>query len=98
MMENITCRINTDERSTDNEEIIKREAVGFFKSLFQESNLDLDKQDSFLECIPPSVFEDQNLFLTSIPSNVEILEAIFSFEGDKAPGPDGFSLFFFHKY
>lgn len=53
---------------------------------------------SFLECIPSYVSKDQNLFLTSIPSNVEISQAIFSFEGDKALGPDGFPLFFFHKY
>ena len=38
------------------------------------------------------------MFLTSIPSNVEIYKATFSFEGDKAPIPDGFPLFFFHKY
>lgn len=43
MMTNIIFRLKTDEGSTDNEEIIKREAVGFFKSLLQESNLDLDK-------------------------------------------------------
>ena len=52
----------------------------------------------FLECIPTCIFEAQNLSLTSIPSSDEISKAIFSFEGDKAPGPDGFPLLFFHKY
>lgn len=58
----------------------------------------MEKQDLFLECIPSCVSEDQNMFLTSIPSSDEIYKAIFSFEGGKAPGPHGFPLLFFHKY
>ena len=92
------CRLKTDEGSTEDEETIKREAMSFFKSLLQESNLDLDKQDSFLHCIPSCVSTDQNSFLTSIPSNVEISQVVFSFEDDKALGLDGFLLFFFQKY
>ena len=57
-MANRICRLTMDEGSTDNEEIIKREVVDFFKSLLQESNLDLVKQDSFLQCIPSCVSED----------------------------------------
>ena len=52
----------------------------------------------FLENIPSCVSKAQNSVLTSIPSSDEISKAAFSFEGDKAPSPDGFSLLFFHKY
>ena len=52
----------------------------------------------FLECIPTCIYEAQNLSLTSIPSSDDISKVVFSFEGDKAPGLDGFHLFFFHKY
>lgn len=33
--------------------------------------------------------------MTTIPTNEEVKPAIFSFDGSKAPGPDGFPLFFF---
>ena len=52
----------------------------------------------FLESIPSCIFEAQNSSLTSIPSLDEISIVVFSFEGNKAPGPNGFPLLFFHKY
>lgn len=36
--------------------------------------------------------------LTSIPSDSEILEAVKSINGGKAPGPDGFSATFYQSY
>ena len=71
-MANRISRLKTVEGTTDDEVIIQRKAVNFFKSLLQESNLDRIKQDSFLHCIPSCVSIDQNSFLTSIPSNDEI--------------------------
>lgn len=34
---------------------------------------------------------------TRIPTHDEVFNAVFSFEGNKVPGPDGFPLFFFQK-
>ena len=76
-MANRICRLNMDKGPTDNEEIVKREAVDFFKYLLQESNLDLEKQDLFIECIPSRVSKNQNMFLTSIALADEIYKAIF---------------------
>ena len=70
--------------------------MDFFSRLLQcDSDLNLDKQNLFLESIPSCISEAQNLFLTSIPSVDEISKAAFSFEGDKALGLDGFPLLFF---
>lgn len=52
----------------------------------------------YLDCIPNCIFEDQNKVLTSILSYEEISKVFFSFDGDKAPGLDGFPFLFFHKY
>ena len=95
-MANIISRLKIEERFIDNEEIIKREAMDFFSNLLQgDPNLDLDKQNMFLDCIPSYFFEDQNNFLTSINSSDDISKVFFSFEGDKAPDLDAFPFFSF---
>lgn len=84
---------------TDDNEIIKGEAMDFFSNLLEgDPNLDKDKQKLFLDCIPRCISDDQNKFLTAIPSNDEITKAVFSFEGDKDHGPNGFPFLFFHRY
>lgn len=52
--------------------------------------------DSLLDVIPNMVLEDINKDqCVSIPSSNEIKRSVFSFEGNKAPGPDGFPFLFF---
>ena len=51
-----------------------------------------------MQCIPKSITKDHNNGLTSIPSKEEITKVVFSFEGDKAPSPDGFPFLFFQNY
>lgn len=98
-MDNRISILNTNEDLTENEEIIKREAMEFFSRLLQgDPDLNLDKHNMFLECIPSCISEAHNFPLTSIPSSDDISKASFCFEGDKAPSPDGFPLLFFHKY
>ncbi|KAL0884467.1 hypothetical protein Bca101_008448 [Brassica carinata] len=44
------------------------------------------------------VTPEMNQKLTTIPSNSEIKEAVLSINGNKAPGPDGFSATFYQSY
>lgn len=98
-MANRISKINMDDGLIDKEEIIKREARMSFGSLLQcDLVLNFEKQHLFLESIPSCISRAQNSFLSSIPSLDEISKAIFSFKGDKASGPNGFPLLFFHKY
>jgi hypothetical protein len=44
------------------------------------------------------ISEEENVILSSIPSEVEVLEAQASLGSIKAPGPDGFTALFYRKY
>lgn len=60
--------------------------------------LDLEAQHLMAESIPKVLSEDQNCSLAAIPSNEEIKNVVFSFDGDKAPGRDRFPMFFFQTF
>lgn len=81
------------------EEEIRNEAKSFFTDLLcRDQSLDDDVQNFFLQNIHCLIDEQKNAFLTAIPSNLEIRNVIFSFEGNKDPGPDGFPMFFFQEF
>lgn len=44
------------------------------------------------------VTPEMNAMLTTIPSDSEILDAVYFINGGKAPGPDGFSATFYQSY
>lgn len=50
-----------------------------------------------IDAIPKILNDGPNKMLVAIPSHLEIRKVVFSFEGNKAPGPDGFPMFFFQK-
>jgi hypothetical protein len=57
-------------------------------------------QDPLLaeEVIPKLITDDVNALMTILPSHQEIKAAVFALNKDSAPGPDGFSAFFFQQY
>ncbi|XP_043701064.1 uncharacterized protein LOC122651645 [Telopea speciosissima] len=48
-----------------------------------------------LSAIPPVISEEDNIFLTAIPSREEIKAVVFYLDPDSAPGPNGFPRAFF---
>lgn len=46
---------------------------------------------------PPCINSKDNQFLSSIPDNLEIQQAVFSLGSLKAPGPDGMPCLFYRK-
>lgn len=76
------------------EEISKVDVEIFTDLLRANHSLDLEAQTNLVDSIPKILTEDQNRMLATIPSNEEIKKVVFSFEGNKAPGPDGVAMFF----
>ncbi|KAL9688405.1 hypothetical protein QQ045_032826 [Rhodiola kirilowii] len=75
-------------------ELIKQAARDYFMSFFTKSDVCiLDLEGVFFD----SVSEVQREFLESWISREEVLIALKSSDGNKAPGPDGFNMNFFKK-
>jgi hypothetical protein len=50
------------------------------------------------DCIPSLVSPEDNISLTSIPSELDIKTAVFDMNGDGAPGSDGFGGHFYQHF
>ena len=78
------------------EEEITSTIVTYFQNLFTATTQDPQLMSATLsDAIQPRVSDEQNAYLITLPSSAEIKEALFSINGGKAPGPDGFSACFF---
>ncbi|XP_071927080.1 uncharacterized protein [Coffea arabica] len=67
--------------------------VGFFQEVFTaEGGL---PSHTGLEVIPKLVTEQDNSWLTNVPSLTEVKNIIFVMDGESAAGPDGFTAKFF---
>lgn len=80
------------------DEAIRSVIAGFFENLLRDDVIwDQQSVDFALEVIPNLVFEDINKEIVVIPSSNEIKKVVLSFEGNKAPGLNGFPLLFFQS-
>ncbi|XP_057837892.1 uncharacterized protein LOC131048061 [Cryptomeria japonica] len=87
-------RIGGIETRKDDE--IGNEAKNFFISLLStDCGFDVYSQRALLETIHLIINDVQNKALVAIPSEDKVKKAVFSFDCNKALGPDGFLLFFF---
>ena len=76
---------------------ISDHVVSYFKNLFCTNPI-LQDQSLVEEVIPNLVGENVNVMLTMVPNHDEIKNTVFSMNKEGAPGPDGFSAFFFQTY
>jgi hypothetical protein len=67
-----------------------------FTNIFTTSN-PLIKLE-ILNLFPPIISDDENVILSSIPAEEEILETLASLGSTKAPSPYGFTALFYKKY
>lgn len=77
------------------EDLLKRQAVQFFKSLFgSKENVSDDATTSL-----PSIFSKEGrTALTKPVTKEEVHQALMSMKSYKAPGPDGFQPIFFKHF
>lgn len=77
------------------EEEIAEVISSFYTDLFRSSCS--DSRQTVLDALEPCITNVQNEELIKIPEAKEIKEATFAINGEKAPGPDGFSASFFQS-
>jgi hypothetical protein len=70
--------------------------VSHFSSLLSSSRSPID--EDMLSLFASTITEEDNLFLCSIPLEIELVQAFSSLGSTKAPGLDGFIALFFKKY
>lgn len=67
--------------------------MDFFSHQFQSEAHEFP--EDLMGLIPPSIGEEVNSAMISIPTEVEVRKAVFSIQGEKSPGPDGMSPTFY---
>ncbi|XP_060181187.1 uncharacterized protein LOC132610801 [Lycium barbarum] len=70
-------------------------AIDFYQSQFTEE--ETSQYCRLLDVIAPKVTQEQNSFLSAMPTLEEVKNVIFALSGDSACGPDGFSGLFYQK-
>jgi ribonuclease HI len=76
---------------------ISEHIVNYYKNLFS-TNIVLQEQLLADEVIPNLITNEVNSLLTALPSHQEIKAAVFALNKDSAPGPDGFSAYFYQYF
>ena len=78
----------------EDEDEVRSKVVHFYQSLYTESNTWCPSMDG-LEFT--SIEKDERLELERDFSKEEVVKVLQEMEGDKTPGPDGFTMDFFQK-
>ncbi|XP_065639159.1 uncharacterized protein LOC112036069 [Quercus suber] len=78
----------------EDESAVKSQVIQFYQNLYTETGMWRPTVDGLeFACIG----EDERLSLEREFSREEVTQALMEMEGDKAPGPDGFTMAFFQK-
>ena len=70
--------------------------VNHFTNLFSSTSPIIEEE--LLDLFPSVISDEENQVLCSIPTEVEVVIALYSLSSSKAPGLDGFTALFYKKY
>ena len=91
---NFIKRIEVDGVIYEDESDVRSQLVLFYQGLFEETELGRPTMDGLdFACIG----EEERLTLEKEFTKEEVIQVLKEMEGDKAPGPDGFTMAFFHN-
>lgn len=90
---NKISKISYNGQEWSEQSTLKSAAVEFFSSTFRNLVNQIDQE--IFKVNLPTVSEQQNSDLLTIPSAEEIKDIVFGLKRSSAPGPDGFSSSFF---
>jgi hypothetical protein len=96
----VTSIISSTGQQIDSFEQFKEEAYRHFNNLYQQPIEEATNTDviGMLANIPNIVSEPENNQLVQEILEEEIAKAVWSLDPDKAPGPDGFPIRFYHSF
>lgn len=83
---------NNGTKLTDQNQI-SNHIVSYFENKFKQNDTVVDTE--LMAEIPRLIGEGENAKLEELPSNAEIMEAVFNLGPDSSPGPDGFIGYFY---
>ena len=87
-------RIEVDVVLYEDESNVHSQIVLFYQGLYKETEVGRPTMDGLdFACIE----EDERLSLEKEFTKEEVIQVLREMEGDKAPGPDGFTMAFFQK-
>ena len=89
--------IDVDGHKLSSFDQISNEAVGFFQKLIGQRDVEVTgcNKELLSEIVQTVLPESAGVELCKAISSEEIRESLFSINGDKAPGPDGYTSHFF---
>ena len=92
---NALTNLKIDGVLTSNQKSIEDCNIQFYKNLFTKHKLYRPHLDVLNF---PKIFDDKAGWLVRPFDEAEVFGVVKDFEGDKAPGPDGFPMAFFQTY
>ncbi|XP_024015914.1 uncharacterized protein LOC112089169 [Eutrema salsugineum] len=86
---------NTEGHIVYEEDQIAAVITSYYTDLFTTQQT--EREEIVEKCLSPRISEEDNIRLIAAPTQLEVRNAAFSINPDKAPGPDGFSASFFQS-
>eukprot|EP00253_Pinus_taeda_P009705 PITA_09705 len=99
MINQITHINNEQGEKIEMHEGIEKEFTNYFKKAYQETEINrIPAINRLTQNIPRIITEEHNSLLIQPITMQEVEEAVKQMKEGKAPGPDGFTANFFHKF